>query len=58
MNILKLFETHISKSVDFAISIYEVDTIHSWTIRIMCYVKAWKYAIAICSLVLRRGFSI
>ena len=33
-------------------------TIYSWTIRIMCCVKDWIYIIAICSLVLRRGFLI
>ena len=27
-------------------------------LRFMCYVKIWKYIIAICSLVLRRGFLI
>ena len=32
--------------------------IHSWTIRIMCYVKVWIHIIAICSYVLRRGFLI
>ena len=37
------FKTHNSKSVHFSI-------------RIMCYVNVWKYKIAICSLVLRRGF--
>ena len=30
----------------------------SWTMRIICYVKVWKYIIAICSLVLCRGFLI
>ena len=34
------FEIHISKSVDFLTFIYEVNTIYSCTIRIMCYVKA------------------
>ena len=33
-------------------------TIYSWTIRIMCYIKIWKYIIAIRSLVLCRGFII
>ena len=33
-------------------------TRYSWNIRIMCYVKIWKHLIAICSLVLRRGFLI
>ena len=33
-------------------------TIYSLTIRIMCYVKVWKYLIAICLLVLRKGFFI
>ena len=32
--------------------------IYSWTIRIMCYWKVWKYIITICSLVLRRRFLI
>ena len=36
------FETLNSKSVDFSM-------------RIMCYVKVWKYIVAMCSLVLRRG---
>ena len=36
--------------------IYEVNIFCSLTVRIMCYVKVWKYIIAICSLVLRRGF--
>ena len=31
------FKIHISKSVDFQTFIY------SWTLRIMCYVKVWKY---------------
>ena len=33
-------------------------TIYFWTIRIMCYVKVWKYIIVICSLVFRRRFLI
>ena len=33
-------------------------TIYSWTIRIICYVKVWKYIIAIFSLVLGREFLI
>ena len=33
-------------------------TIYSWTVRIMCYWKVWKYIIAICSLVFLRGFLI
>ena len=33
-------------------------TIYSWTIRIMFFVKVLKYIIAICSLVLCRGFLI
>ena len=33
-------------------------TIYSWTIRIMYYLKVWKYIIAKCSLILRRGFLI
>ena len=42
----------------FKTFIYEISTIYSITIRIMCYVKVWKYIIAICSLVFRRGFLI
>ena len=42
----------------FKTFIYEVNTIYSWTIRTMCYIKVWKNIIAICSLVLWRGFLI
>ena len=62
---LKFFENHNSKSVDishtdaaFIRHIYELNTIYSWIIRIMCHVKIWKYIIAICSLVLRWWFLI
>ena len=44
------FEIQFSKSINFMTFIY------SWNIRIVCYVKVWKYIIEICSLVLRRGF--
>ena len=55
---LGIFEIHLSKSVDFKTFIYEVDTIYTWTIWFMCYVKVLKYIIAICSLFLHRGFLI
>ena len=31
-------------------------TIYYWTIRIICYIKFWKYLFATCSLVFRIGF--
>ena len=54
----KILETCNTKSVDFPAFIYEENTLYSWTIRIMCYVKVWKFIIATCSLVLLRGFLI
>ena len=44
---MNIFETNNSKSVDFSHTdaaffktfIYEIYTIYSWTIRIMCYIK-------------------
>ena len=35
MNRFWLYETDISKSVDFSTFIYEVNTFHSWAIRIL-----------------------
>ena len=58
MNSFRCFETCNTKSIEFSTFIYEVNTFYSLTILILCYVKVSKYIIAICSLVLRRGFLI